>query len=258
MTFPTDTIVATIALLLMGVGVLTLLSGGLAVVGRKRQSYFRSSRRRSLDGFQIMAVGLMLILGGAFISAFGRPAFELIFTPTITPTPSNTPTPRPTATQTPTITPTRTITPTPSNTPEGGIPTPTLTPSGVPTLPPIELPEGTLTITPPPDGLIGNVRVGRLNNCASNDGVAESFGPEAKTLYALFDYDGWLAGARWNYVWTLNGEVIYVWTGLWDGSSGGCGFADFDNGGADWAPGLYSVQIFLGDRFVGGAVFEVR
>jgi hypothetical protein len=96
-----------------------------------------------------------------------------------------------------------------------------------------------------------------FNECGSQRGVGDTFAANVKTVYALFDYDGWLPGAQWSNVWRFNGRIAYTETLLWDGSTGGCGFADYDNAGQPWEPGAYEVQIFLGERWVGSSRFFV-
>jgi hypothetical protein len=53
-------------------------------------------------------------------------------------------------------------------------------------------------------------------------------------------------------------EVIYVETSMWDGSTGGCGYTDFDFNRNWWPQGDYEVRIFVGDRWLASGQFVVR
>ncbi|MGQ0600437.1 MAG: hypothetical protein ACT4QE_01925 [Anaerolineales bacterium] len=250
------------ALLLLG-GVLALLMGASALLrSRQRGSVFRLRRQAMLSGWRNITWGTILLIVGGAVWWLGPSVVMLIAPPTATPTLSPTstatapltPTPRETATPTitvplsETLPPSQTITPTITQ-------TPTITPT--PALPAILFPPGTLTVTPPVNGVIANLRMSFLNECGSNRGVGDTFAVNVEAVYALFDYDGWLPGARWTNVWLFNDRIVYVETLLWDGSTGGCGFADYDNAGQAWAVGTYEAQIFLGDRWVGSSRFFI-
>jgi hypothetical protein len=250
------------ALMLLG-GMLTLLSGANALLrSRQRGNLFRVRRQAMLAAWRNLAAGIFLLmaagaawwLGPPLVTRLAPPTATPTMTATRTPTPSYTATPRISATPSITLTPSETLPPTQTLTPTATL-TPTVT--RTPALPSILFPPGTLTVTPPADGVIANLRLSFLNECGSNRGVGDTFAANVKAVYALFDYDGWLPGARWTNVWLFNERMVYVETLLWDGSTGGCGFADYDNAGQPWSAGTYEVQIFLGDRWVGSSRFFI-
>lgn len=264
MGFSNEMIVTGIGGLALALG-LALLIGGLLTFRRpRRATLFRQQRRAQLRGVGGLVVGVLLLAFSGLVAVLGRPVIESIAPPTATPTPSFTPTitPSPTATPTITLTPSQTRTPTQTLPPSATFTpsaTPTATLSPTPALPraQVTVPAGTLTVTPPPQAVIANLRVGRFNACRSESGVAATFSPNPKTLYALFDYNNWLPNVRWSNVWLYNGQPVLVETLLWDGSTGGCGFADFDHGGQPWPAGAWEVRIFIGDQWLDTARFTI-
>jgi hypothetical protein len=113
-----------------------------------------------------------------------------------------------------------------------------------------------VTVTPPAEAVAGNIRFSRRDNCRV-EGSLEYFDQLPKTIYAHFDYDNWLPGVQWSGVWVRDGEPLYVETHIWDGSTGGCGFTNYDNGKLWWPEGTYEVQIFIGERWLVSRPFFV-
>jgi hypothetical protein len=259
-----EILVAGVAGLLLLVGLALTLAGLMAMRQPRRAIILRQRRREQLRGMNRLLTGILLLGVACLVSVFGQPMIEAFVPPTATPTVSPTPTATPSLSATPTVTltPSRTLTPTVTLTPSATY-TPSLTPtatlSPTPALPraQLTLPVGTLTVTPPPQAVIANLRVSRFNACRSQSGVATTFSPNPKTLYALFDYNNWLPGVRWSNVWLYNGQPLLVETLLWDGSTGGCGYADFDNGGQPWPAGEWEVQIFIGDQWLDTTRFTI-
>lgn len=259
-----ELLVAGAAGLLLLAGLTLSLAGLLALRRPRRALVFRQRRRAQMRGVTRLLIGSLLLSAACLAAVFGQPAIETVRPPTATLTASLSPTATPSQTVTPTITltPSRTLAPTHTLMPSATF-TPSLTPtatlSPTPALPRarITLPPGTLTVTPPPQAVIANLRLSRFNACRSQSGVATTFSPNPKTLYALFDYNNWLPGVRWSNVWLYNGQPLLVETLLWDGSTGGCGYADFDNGGQPWPAGEWEVQIFIGDQWLDTARFTI-
>src|SRR5574341_153931 len=249
------------ALLLLG-GVLASVSGALTLAGARRRPYFQLRRQSLVRGWRLLVWGVGLLIAAGLVFAFGRRGVEALVPPTLPPTASPPPTLTPPATPTPTITlapsqtspSTETHTPTPTFTPEDAA-TPTISPT--PALPQaLVTPVGTVTVTPPAEAVAGNIRFSRRDNCRVV-GSLEYFDQLPKTIYAHFDYDNWLPGAQWSGVWLRNGEPIYVEPHIWDGSTGGCGFTNYDNGKLWWPEGTYEVQIFIGERWLASRLFFV-
>jgi hypothetical protein len=261
MPISTESIVAWAAGILAGGGVILILTGARRVARtRHSRTYFRQRRQRILHGWRAVAWGAGLLLAGGAVALMGRAAIQTVIPPTPTSPPSPTPPATATITPTPTISPIPSQTPIPSNTlPPSETPPATITPT--PTIP--SLPSALLTplegatVTPPAGAVIANLRMSAINECGNTRGNSATFGTRARTLYALFDYNDWLPGAQWSNVWVYNGQVVHTETLLWDGSTGGCGYAEYDNAGADWAEGVYEVQIFIGAQWLGSTQFVV-
>jgi hypothetical protein len=260
MPISTEALVAWAAGVLGLGGAVLILVGARAISESRRKAYFRLRRQRILLGWREVVLGAGLLITSGVIALMGRPAVEVFVPPTATPPPSLTPTATPTITRTPTISPIPSQTPVPSNTlPPSETPPATITPT--PTAPSLPLalitPPGAATVTPPAGAVIGNLRMSVINECGNTRGNSDTFDARPRTLYALFDYNDWLPGAQWSSVWVFNGRVVHTETLLWDGSTGGCGYAEYDNGGQAWAEGTHEVQLFIGARWLGSAQFVI-
>lgn len=247
---------------------MALLAGSLMLVRSRRQgrqSYFRLRRQTILRAWRDILWGILLLGAAGLLWSFGAAAVGMLTPPTGTPAAS------PTLAASPPATPTRsaatpltgaaTAAPAPPTATRTPPPTASATagPSPTPALPAalVTRPADNLSVTPPADARIAGLRLSRFNDCASERGVSATFTPLPKPLYALFYYDAWLPGVEWSNVWLHNGAPVLVETLVWDGSTGGCGFADYDAGGQDWPEGVYEVQIFIGERWLGSTTFTV-
>lgn len=248
-------LVGTVAALVGFVGLVMLFLGAARLITPRSSRLFSERRRQMVAAWQQIFYGVVVLLIAAAVLFMGPPAVALVNPPTPTPLFSPTPSVTPGPSPTPTLTPTVTQTLPPTDTPPPTTPAPT----GPPTLP-VDLitpPAGTLTVTPPANGVIANLRLSTILDCASTRGDSDFFDTQPRTIYALFDYNNWARDAQWTYVWRRGDEIVYVFSGLWDGSTGGCGFAEYDGGAADWPPGAYQVQIFLGQTLMDVANFTV-
>ncbi len=229
--------------------------------------YLSDRRRRVTAGWQQIGVGLLLVAGATAVLFVGNNLASWVAPVPTDPAatgqplePTAGPTARAAAETVAAVTEIAGLTPTPSPSPVASPTiTPTPGPTGQPTLPFDRVTQpADVVVTPPANAVIANLRVGTINDCSQQDGVSEAFDTEARTLYALFDYNNWLFGARWTYVWRRDGTILYVNTLLWDGTTGGCGFAEYDNAGEPWTPGAYDVQIFLGETWLDTTFFTVN
>jgi hypothetical protein len=100
------------------------------------------------------------------------------------------------------------------------------------------------------------MRFTQRDDCATTNSSG-FFDQLPKTIYAHFFYNNWLPGVQWSGVWLREGEVVFVETNLWDGSTGGCGFTDNDHAKGWWEEGRYEVQIFVGDKWLVSGEFEI-
>ncbi len=255
LTQSSETYVAWAVGLLIGGAVLAALGGAGALARAQRTRSFEARRQALRQGWQLIFLSVIVLFGAGVIWAFGLRAVTWVNPPTLTPTPSLIPSLTPIPSETPTLTlpPTLTLTPRDTDTPgptvtasETPLPTASLTP--VLPLAFITLPPGPLTVTPPPEAVAADLRFSARDNCALPTG-ADYFDQIPKTIYAHFYYNNWLRGALWSGVWLRDGQIIFVETQLWDGSTGGCGFTNYDNTKLWWPEGNYEVQIFIGERW---------
>ncbi len=248
----TETYVAWAAALLLLGGLLAAVGGVSALTRTRRLPYFQLRRQALLRGWRLLLTSVGLLIASGLVFGLGQPGVELIVPPTLPPTLSPTPThtpPPPTATRPPTatLTPSRTASPTLTLT-RSDTATPTLSPT--PALPLAFItPPGPVTVTPPAAAVAADLRFSRRDNCEVQ-GSLEYFDQFPKTIYAHFYYDNWLPGVQWSGVWYRDGAPIYAETRLWDGSTGGCGFTNYDNTKLWWPEGAYEVQIFVGERWL--------
>ncbi|MBL8057195.1 MAG: hypothetical protein JNK29_10880 [Anaerolineales bacterium] len=265
----TDTLVALAAALLCGGGIIALLAGGLTLASSRRQgrqAYFRLRRQTLLRGWRELFWGVLLLGAAGLLWSFGGAVLRLVLPPTATPAVSAPATATPPVTSVSAATaalltaPPAAATATPTaSAPPAPILSVTAGPSPTPALPAalVTRPAEDLTVTPPAEARVAGLRLSRFNDCASERGVNTTFTTSAKPLYALFYYDGWLPNVEWSSVWLHDGVPVRVETRVWDGSTGGCGFADYDAGGQPWPEGVYEVRIFIGDRWLGSTTFTI-
>jgi hypothetical protein len=255
----TETYVAWATGLLL-LGSLLAAVGALANLSRARQQrYFQLRRGVMLWGWRLVFYSVVLLIGVGLMAFFGKPAIEMVVPATLTFTPSPTPTstvPTLTPTLSATISSTPSITLTPSQTlPPSATPTPT--PTSFPVLPgPYITPLGTAAVTPLPNAVAANLRFSRRSDCTVPLGL-DVFDSTPKQIYAHFEYDNWTRGAQWSGVWYREGEVFFVETHIWDGSTGGCGFTNYANDGRPWPVGAYDVQVFIGQTWLLSGSFDI-
>jgi len=250
---PTETYIAwATTLLLAGCGL--AIAGGIVILARARRLPYHQLRRQALlRGWRLVFFSAGLLLAAGLMELFRPPRLEqkALPTPTLTaslpPTPSltftsapsNTPSPSPG----PTLSPTRTL-------------LPTLSP--IPALPlPFITPPGTVAVTPLPEAVAANLRFSVRDDCT----VAVSrdrLDSKPMKIFAHFYYDNWLRGVQWSGVWYYDGQLLFVETLVWEDSTGGCGFTNYDNQGQPWPAGNYEVQIFISDRWLLSGSFSVN
>jgi type VI secretion system secreted protein VgrG len=261
----TETYVAWAASLLGVGGLLAVLVGVLTLHRSRTVRLYQMRRETILRGWQLIFMSVGLFIAAAVVLGLGRSALQVIAPPTLTPTASLTPTDTPvppTITLTPTLTPvpSATLPPTDTLTPTLTLPptaTPLATLTPAPTLPITYItPPGPVTVTPPLDATAADMWFARSDNCTIKTG-RDFFDQVPQTIHAHFYYNNWLPGVQWSGVWYRDGQVVYVETHLWDGSTGGCGFSSWDNDKNWWPQGTYAVQIFVGDRFLLAGQFVV-
>ena len=158
-------------------------------------------------------------------------------TPTITST--STPSFRPTALVTSSKPPEFAITRDPSD--------PGLTPT--PILPIPLLARFTSTIAPDPNTMIDNVRFSTelKNNQLVAPGVR--FRNPVRTMYVIYSFSHMKTGVQWTAVWYRDGEYLDYETKTWNLDEAGAGIIEYEQDVDKWLPGIYELQIFVGDQW---------
>jgi hypothetical protein len=54
-------------------------------------------------------------------------------------------------------------------------------------------------------------------------------------------------GVQWTEIWVRDGEIVRYNSGTWQGGSGGYGAALLKLPPAEWLPGSYQLQFFIGE-----------
>jgi type VI secretion system secreted protein VgrG len=62
----------------------------------------------------------------------------------------------------------------------------------------------------------------------------------------VFSYDQMTPGAQWTALWYRDGKLVHNESIPWNGETGGFGFTEWEAPAAEWLPGTYEVQIFVG------------
>lgn len=249
---------------------LVLIAMGLQGIGAARtMSYFRLRRERMVQAWTQVLLGVGLLALAGIVWVFARPA--------ATPPSTAGETAPVSATASATIRPlfTSSLTetfglPNVSNNAElatalaapaaTATPVATRDPDATPVYPAAYItPPGPLTVTPWPNAVAGIIRLNTINDCTNrNLAGLTTFKPDAGPIYAMFDFNNWIANAMWTEVWYLNDTIIHIQSYYWQGSTGGCAFVDYDNDGQPWQPGDYEVQVWMGNTWMERSRFSVQ
>jgi hypothetical protein len=243
----------TIALVLLLVlfAILSIRGGIRTIQAARRMTFYHLRRQREASGWRQLGLAVLLLLGAVALPIYGLPVAYQYFPPSPTPslTPSITPIPSLTLSPTITLSPTVTDTPVESATP---------TASSTPNIPaPIQaLFQG--TVTPNPDvvfsPLVFTTASGDYPPVRSNTVFQNPVGH----MYGIFTYDAMLPGVQWTALWLREGELISYESYPWDGGTGGAYFTEWNPPADQWAPGIYTVQLFVGQQFVISGRFLVE
>lgn len=252
---------------------LVLVAAGLQGIGSARtMRYFRLRRERMIQAWTQILLGIGLLAVAAILWLTARPAIQAVTVPgTPTPAITATPTPSPTIRPLTTVSLAESLGLPPHLTEEeirnllaspAASPTPVATrdPDATPVFPADRItPPGPLTVTPWPNAVAGVIRLTTVNDCANRSLQGQTvFKPNAGTIYALFDFNNWIANAMWTEVWLFNDDIIHIQSYYWQGSTGGCAFVDYDNDGQPWRPGDYEVQVWMGNTWMERARFSIQ
>jgi hypothetical protein len=226
---------------------------GIASIRTARDlPFFRMRRQRMVHGWRLLFSAVALALIAFLLNTQAEPVIYTFFPPTPTMTNTPTVTTTPTITMTPTITLTPSITPTPAESY-----TPTITPT--PYIPLSVSTAFTSTVTPNPEAVFSELTfTDGLDELYRPLNPGTSFKNPINHMYAVFSYDNMINGAQWTALWYRGSDLVYYETKPWDGGTGGLGYTDWPPELANWLPGEYQVQIFVGSEIKVSGTFTVE
>lgn len=241
-------IAMTIKVLLVFIGIGLVASLVLAFrsirVGKGLQ-FFKKRQDLVMQGWRLIFLAVLLAVFAAVLARFGEPVAYRYFPPS------------PTVTRTPTITLTPTITPTLKNTL-----TPTITLTLAQTYTPSLPTEAIATIQTPIGPDAAAVFSPITFSTTVEDGVvtkpATSFDAGVTHIFGGFSYDKMVTGVQWTAAWLHEGKVIFLETKPWNYTPGGYGYTDCQLPAAEWLPGEYEVQIFVGSTWKASGRFTIN
>jgi len=243
--------VIALVLLLVLFAVIGGRSGLLAIQAARKMTFYRLRRQREARGWQILGVSVLLLLLAILLPIYGLPIAYDYFPPTPVPTLTPTITIVPSITLSPTITLTPTITDTP-------LVTDTATASPTPFIPAAIEALFQSSITPNPKVVFSTLQFTTDSSAYPVTNPGTVFQNPVGHMYAIFTYDQMIPGSQWTALWFHEGTLIHYETKPWDGGTGGSGFTDWNPSPEQWIPGLFEVQIFVGEEFVGNGRFLVQ
>ncbi len=233
-------------------GLYAMWRGRVAIRESGELPYHRLRQQRLLHGWKVVAWALGFFALAAWLVFDGQRAAFAVFPATQAPSPTLTPSLSPTTTLSPTIT----LTPSETPTLQFSL---TPSPSAIPQLPPEVQALFTSQVAPNPNAIFSPLTFARgvnLNTYLAVDaGIV--FANPVGGLYALFSYDGMQPDVQWTALWYRGGDLVHYETKPWDGTTGGYGFTEWLPAAEDWLPGMYSVQIFVGQDVKVVGDFEV-
>jgi hypothetical protein len=250
---PVDLQAGAIALVLLLVlfAILSIRNGIRTIQAARRMTFYHLRKQREAAGWRQLGLGVLLLLGAVALPIYGLPVAYQYFPPS--PTPSLTPsiTPVPSITLSPTITVSPTVTDTPV---ESATPTASATPN-------IPAPIQALfqsTVTPNPDVVFSPLEFSVAGGDYPPVQANTVFQNPVGHMFGIFTYDGMLPGVQWTALWLRDGELVSYESYPWNGGTGGAYFTEWNPPADQWKPGIYSVQLFVGEEFVVSGRFLVE
>lgn len=243
--------VFTVVVLLAIFIVIAMRSGLRSIQLARKMTFYRLRRQREAGGWRLLGIAILMLVMAIWLPVYGLPIAYHYFPPT--PMPSLTPT----ITQVPskTTVPTITLTPTITDTP---LVTDTPTASPTPFIPAAIQALFQSSVTPNPKVVFSTLQFTTDSSTYPVTNPGTVFQNPVNHLYAVFTYDQMLPGVQWTALWFHEGQMVHYETKPWDGATGGSGFTDWNPPPEQWLPGIYEVQIFVGEVFVGNGRFLVQ
>jgi hypothetical protein len=238
-------VITALALSISG-GVISFFMGLRSIRSGAKVPFFRKRRDRMVAGWRMVTTSIVLGAVAFGLFRYAEPVVYHFYPPTATITQTPTVTETPTISITPSITMTATVTNTPSVT-------------DTPALPEELATVITSVVTPNiSDAIFSHLSFAqKINDQNQPVDPAVEFANPVGHLYAAFSFDKITAGAQWSALWLRDGTLVYYESYPWNGGSGGYGYTDWNPSSADWLPGNYEVQIFLGAQWMQSGRFKI-
>lgn len=234
----------------------SLRSGLGAIRSARKMTFYRLRRQREAGGRRLIGLAVVLVLLAVAMPLYGLPVVYEYFPPT--PMPSLTPTITmvPTITSVPTITLSPTITDTPLVTD-----TPTITPT--PSLPLAIIARFQSSVTPNPDVIFSPfVFCTQVDSGLQPIDANTVFENPLTQIIATYSYDKMIPGVQWTALWYREGDTTPICPPDSHPFAGGTGGYDTatscQNPTGGWQPGIYMLQIFVGEEFMQSGHFLVE
>jgi hypothetical protein len=240
--------------------VVTVVPVGMVVsqlIKARRAPYFAMRQSAFRRGWHWLLVALVLVVVAIDLLVVPPRLAVFLVQPEEPVLDTLTPTPAPIITATRTLAPTRTPTTTPTR-------RPTATPPFIPTLTPeVPLPDSALTPLPSevPAGDDANITI--ITLAAARDDAGQpvdpgtEFPPYIPRVHLFIHYEGMRNGIPWTFAIYREGDLLDSVTQLWEwGTEGKTDLYHEPPGG--YAPGIYEMRVFIGDRLQGIAQFVVK
>jgi hypothetical protein len=240
--------------------VVTVVPVGMVVsqlIKARRAPYFAMRQSAFRRGWHWLLVALVLVVVAIDLLVVPPRLAVFLVQPEEPVLDTLTPTPAPIITATRTLAPTRTPTTTPTR-------RPTATPPFIPTLTPeVPLPDSALTPLPSevPAGDDANITI--ITLAAARDDAGQpvdpgtEFPPYIPRVHLFIHYEGMRNGIPWTFAIYREGDLLDSVTQLWEWWTEGKTDLYHEPPGG-YAPGIYEMRVFIGDRLQGVAQFVVK
>lgn len=245
--------IRTATLLTTFFAMLSLRQGFKLFRSREDQAYFRIRQQQLSQSWRYFFLGIVLFIFALWLFIKGEESAYQIFSVTNTPASSATQFPS----LTPSLEPTLTLTPSVTQTLQF---TYTASPSPIPVLPQSIAALFESLVTPNPNTVFSPLVFSTGLNLDTYNTVGEAtlFQNPVNQIFATFSYDQMLPGVQWTVLWYRQGELVNIESILWNGGTGGLGFAEWAPDAEEWLPGFYQVQIYVGQQAVVLGDFNVE
>jgi len=237
-----------VILVLLAIGIISSISMAIKSLGAaSRLEFYRKRQDLMEHGWRMILLAFLLAGGGFVFYRFGEPIVYQYFPPS------------PTITRTPTITTTPTITLTLMNTLTPTI-TLTLAQTYTPVLPGVVQ---TQIMTPVDSETESQFSPVQFSTQTKDDVVintTDTFTLPIDQLFGGYTFDKMTVGVQWTAVWLHEGDVMCFETKVWNWGPGGSGYTDACNtelSPAQWLPGDWEVQIFVGQTWKSSGRFTI-